>query len=105
MRLLPLVIRNGWLPMADEVASPFSARMADWTEWDDAAALLGQLIGVIPSHYSRGSAKAFLTVNYSPGQDGRKLILLLNLMADIGLLEMRDNYREFRWPQAPRRSA
>jgi len=76
---------------------PLRQQLDKWTEWDEAAFFLGVLIGIIPEHYSFGNAKGFLTATYSPGEDGRKLILLLNLLADIGVLEMRNNYQEFRW--------
>jgi hypothetical protein len=68
----------------------------DWTEWDEAAFFLGRLLGVIPEHYPFGSAKGLL-YGQRPGEPRRNLILLLNLMADTGILEMRDSYREFRW--------
>jgi hypothetical protein len=71
--------------------------LRDWTEWDEAAYFLGKLIGILPGHYSFGNAKGFLIANYSPSQGGRKIVLLLNLLADIGVLEMRNNYQEFRW--------
>jgi hypothetical protein len=84
--------------VSDEAMLSLKRRLADWTEWDEAAFFLGRLIGVLPERYSFGNAKAFITLHYSPGEDGRKLILLLNLMADIGIIEMRNNYQEFRWP-------
>ncbi len=83
----------------DHVMLPLRQRLKEWTEWDEAAFFLGRLIGILPEHYSFGNAKAFLTTRYSPGEDGRKLVLLLNLLSDIGVLEMRNNYQEFRWPR------
>jgi len=85
-------------PIPDDAMLPLRLRLRQWTDWDEAAFFLGRLTGVLPEHYSFGSAKAFITTNYAPGEDGRNLILLLNLMADIGILEMRNNYQEFRWP-------
>jgi hypothetical protein len=81
---------------ADDVLLPLERRLRDWTEWDEAAFFLGKLLGVLPESFSFGNAKGIL-YGSRPGEPGRKLILLLNLLADIGVLEMRNSYREFRW--------
>jgi len=85
----------------DDVLLPLRRRLADWTEWDEAAFFLGRLIGIIPERYSFGNAKAFLVTKCSPGEDGRKIVLMLNLLADIGVLDVRNNYQEFRWHRGP----
>jgi hypothetical protein len=81
----------------DHVLLPLRDRLQDWTEWDVAGFYLGRAIGILPDHYSFGSAKGMM-YGASPGEPGRHIILLLNLLADIGVLEMRNSYTEFRWP-------
>lgn len=80
----------------DEILIPLRDRIQGWTEWDEAAFFLGKLLGMLPEHYSFGNAKELL-YGSRPGEVGRQLVLLLNLLSDIGVLEMRNSYSEFRW--------
>lgn len=82
----------------DNVLLPLRDRLQDWTDWDVAAFYLGRAVGIVPEDYSFTSAKGML-YGSAPGEPGRKVILLLNLLADLGVLEMRDGYSEFRWAQ------
>ncbi len=84
----------------DDVLLPLRERLRDWTDWDIAAFYLGRALGIVPPDYSFGSTKG-MVYGSLPGEPGRHLILLLNLLADIGVLDMRDGYSEFRWAEQP----
>lgn len=79
----------------EDVLLPLKDRMADWLDPDGAAFFLGKSLGVIPVDQSWGESKGLF---WGPDPIGLTLMRMLTYLTDVGILEMRDDYGQFRWP-------
>jgi hypothetical protein len=69
--------------------------LADWQYWDTASYILSQNIGLMGSDVSRYQAKH---VFWSDNPVGNTLIAILNQLAEVGILEKRDEPDlQYRW--------
>jgi hypothetical protein len=80
----------------DEVLLPLKERLADWEDVDVAGYFLGKSLGVISKETPWGGAKGLF---WGGTPTGLTLIETLKFLADIGILEQRDGYAEYRWPE------
>jgi hypothetical protein len=79
----------------DEVLLPLKDRLADWQDVDVAGYFLGKALGVIAPETSWGQAKGLF---WTSQPIGMALIDTLRFLVDIGILEQREDYCEYRWP-------
>lgn len=79
--------------------NPLKAALSDWTSWTDAEYYLGELLGLFgeTDNYSTNVKH----VIWSDHPVGNILSSLLHEMAEIGILEYRDEPdQEYRWNAA-----
>src|SRR5215472_15308693 len=78
----------------DEILLPLKDRLADWEDPDVAMFFLGKALGAIAPETSWGQAKGLF---WGANPMGMALVDTLRYLADMGILEQRDDYGQYRW--------
>lgn len=82
----------------DEILLPLKDRLADWEDPDVAMFFLGKALGAIAPETAWGQAKGLF---WGAHPMGMALVDTLRYLADMGILEQRDDYGQYRWAERP----